>query len=279
MSESYNQYQRLSERIDRIRRIQSLQDTIVSDKQLNDVLKMHQRTTWHKDIRPLSLSDNNLVTWIDLVTMTDTLPVHSEKSIPLEYNDEFDSYDTGSIRHFKPTFSIEFRELSHIFLKAFGRQISSKHKSYPSAGGIYPIIPILIVLETKVLEGIEVPGTYIYNATDHEFILLKNFKQQDMDKVIKNIDVTGLENNKLAIAYAIDLKRTITKYRIRGYRHSLIEIGLMAQSFRQSVSEFERLGEVCWSGFNDNALTHALGLSPRLAPVALLQWFGEKHDF
>lgn len=53
----------------------------------------------------------------------------------------------------------------------------------------------------------------------------------------------------------------------------------MCQSFRESISKFNNLGDFCFAGFNDNALTYLSGLNPRLAPVALIQWFGEKMMF
>lgn len=277
MNEHLNSFEILAERTDRTKRVAALQDMIVTEKKLNEVLKIHQKTTWHMDDR-LFNNDKSLNAWINMVVMTDVLPVYSEKSILLEYNDEFDFEDIQSIRNFKANFRIKLGELSEILLKAFGRRRGSKHKNYPSAGGLYPVIPILVVLDRNVLDGIEAPGSYIYNATDHELILLKEFSDQDIRTLEKNISFGSLENYKLFIAYAIDIKRSITKYRIRGYRHSLIEVGLMAQSFRYSLCEFENLGEVSWSGFNDNALTYSLGLSPRLAPVTLLQWFGEKND-
>lgn len=278
MNEQYNSFKLLSERTDRTKRAAVLQEMIVSEKKMNEVLKMHQKTTWHNDDR-LYNNNNNLNAWISMVVMTDVLPVYSEKSISLIYNDEFDLEDIQSIRNFKAHFRVEFKELSEILLKAFGRRKVTKHKNYPSAGGLYPVIPILVVLDQNILEGIETPGSYIYNATDHELILLKEFTNQDVENLRKYISFSTVDNYKVFIAYSIDIKRSITKYRVRGYRHALIEVGLMAQSFRHSICEFERLGEVSWSGFSDNALTHSLGLNPRLAPVALLQWFGEKYDF
>lgn len=272
-------YNRLVETIDRTRRAQYIQDSILTGKLTNEALKMHQKTTWHKDNRPVVITDPNLDAWLNIVVGTDPLPAHSEKYIPLEYNSDFDLIDIKSIRDFKSIFWIEFEELSNILLKAFGRRHSTNKKNYPSAGGLYPIMPVLIVLNHEVLEGIEAPGSYLYSATHHELILLKSFTKQEVEVIFNNFNHSNLMNPNLGIAYAIDMKRSITKYRIRGYRHSLIEVGLMAQSFRQAICEYERLGEVSWSGFNDNAFTHAIGLSPRLAPVALLQWFGEKNDF
>lgn len=276
MNEHYNSFELLAERTDRTKRVATLQEMIVSEKKMNEVLKLHQKMTWHNDNR-LYNNAKNLNSWIDMVVMTDVLPVYSEKSIPLISNNDFDLEDVQSVRNFKANFQVKFEELSEILLRAFGRRKVTKHKNYPSAGGLYPVIPILVILDQNVIEEVEAPGSYIYNATDHELILLKRFTDQDIKKLRKNISYS--DNYKVMIAYAIDIKRSIAKYRVRGYRHALIEVGLMAQSFRHAIWKYEHFGEVSWSGFNDNALTHSLGLSPRLAPVTLLQWFGEKYDF
>lgn len=276
MNEHYNSFELLAERTDRTKRVAALQEMIVSEKKMNEVLKIHQKTTWHNNNR-LYGNDNNLNSWISMVAMTDVLPVHSEESIPLICNNDFDLENVQSVRNFKENFQVKFEELSEMLLRAFGRRKTTKHKNYPSAGGIYPVIPILVILDQNVIEEIDTPGSYIYNGTDHKLLLLKRFTDQDIINLRENISCN--ENYKVMIAYAIDIKRSITKYRIRGYRHALIEVGLMAQSFRYAIWKYEHFGEVSWSGFNDNALTHSLGLSPRLAPVTLLQWFGEKYDF
>lgn len=253
-----------------------LQAEVLNNRLLNEVIKMHQETCWISEI--MFEYDKNLLEWMGLVEFTDIIPDYYEKSFQFSVEPDFVER-SRSCRTFVNDWSIEMDDFGEILRDSFGRFSNTLSKNYPSAGGLYPILPLVYIFNKNVLKGVDIKGCYLFNSTQFELILLKEYSEQSIEEVKKQINPTdSFLFSNIAIGYAIDLKRAITKYRKRGYRYALIEVGAMCQSFRESISKFNNLGDFCFAGFNDNALTYLSGLNPRLAPVALIQWFGEKND-
>ncbi|MHB1955862.1 MAG: nitroreductase family protein [Sulfobacillus sp.] len=256
------------------------QSRVLSSDLLDQVVKFHQKTT---NI-PSTLLQNitmwpELIYWIEAVQHTDTLPTLSLERIEMEVTtSEFEA----SARAFDKRWHVGKEVIGSILYGAFGRG-RSFHKRYPSAGALYPIIPILCVFSKAAMKGVE-PGSFAFDARQPALLRLNAWSEDDLQDVRSFACVTeGDLPSNLAMGYAIDMRRAVTKYRHKGYRHALIEIGLMAQSFRETLREASvrlgtPLGERCWSAFADNALTSMCGLDVRLAPIGLLQWFGQRSD-
>ncbi|MGM7700510.1 hypothetical protein ACSVDE_02230 [Pseudalkalibacillus sp. Hm43] len=250
---------------------EAIQDKVLDERTLQTVTKFHQSTTWNM---PFNWGlDEDTQEWMDLVENTDVLPENADGEIVFD-QDSPHEHPFQSTRDFivhKPLSKVRIGE---IFQGAFGRDTYRRSKPYPSAGALYPIIPLLFVMDSSAIESEGIEGCYVYDSTNHKLSLIKPFTASDIEKLKRHLCPNDDFFSSLAVGYALDLKRAITKYRRRGYRHGLIEVGLMAQSFRHSMERYEDMGEFCWSGFNDNALTHVAGLNPKLAPILLIQWFG-----
>lgn len=64
------------------------------------------------------------------------------------------------------------------------------------------------------------------------------------------------------------------KYGVRGIRHTFIEIGEMAQTFRMNgLKHVKNFGDVNWSGYDDILLKNAISLTD-LYP-GMVQFFGK----
>lgn len=254
-----------------------LQADVLSNKLLEEVIRMHQEGCWISEV--FFEHDKNLLEWMSLVEFTDIIPEAYEKSFYFNIKPKVVER-TRSCRTFSKRWSIQMDDFGAILRDSFGRFANTLTKNYPSAGGLYPILPIVYIFDENVLRGVPIKGCYLFDSTKLQLILLKEYDEKTMKMVRRQINPT--ENrlfSNLAIGYAIDIKRAITKYRKRGYRYALIEVGAMSQCFRETISKFDnKLGDFCFAGFNDNALTYLSGLNPRLAPIALIQWFGEKND-
>ncbi|WDM20587.1 nitroreductase family protein [Paenibacillus polymyxa] len=237
---------------------------------LKEILKFHQRTTW-QDVGDQEF-DQQLLEWLDLTQYTDVIPEYYEKK--LEFKVERIHCTEGfSKRKFNQDFKMDYNQLGELLYNAFGRADGFSTKPYPSAGALYPVIPLMIILDKNAIHNITSPGCYVFDTKSVELLLIKSFTAQEVEVINENI--YGSQLSKMFLGYAIDIRRAILKYKSRGYRHALMEVGLMAQSFRNSLNRHAGYGECSWSGFNDNALTNILGLSPRLSPIILLQWFGK----
>ena len=185
----------------------------------------------------------------------------------------------GSNRKFTKKVPLPLDVLGRILGESFGRSEDGS-KKYSSAGALYPVIPILLVFSSDAVEGISEPGSYLFDSKGYRLICLERWDVEELNKVKNAIHPKGEILSNLSMAYAVDLKRAITKYRLRGYRHSLIETGLISQSFASSLIEEDKynLGHCMWSAFNDNSLSKMIGMNIREAPVTIVQWFGIIED-
>ena len=77
----------------------------------------------------------------------------------------------------------------------------------------------------------------------------------------------------LCILYLVHIKKSIFKYRYRGYRHALMEVGSMYQQVAM-VSQSLGLGSTVWSGFNDYQVMDELGLDRRMFLPLTMQFLG-----
>lgn len=248
-------------------------DEIVDDESLIDVKKFHQSTCTINRYSGLNPLDSKVLQWLKENEYTQTLPNNYLQEIQLKKEKRT---NIGSKRNYSKNYITKY-EMSKILFKAFGSKVINPSKPYPSAGALYPITPVLVVLEDdEYLKR----GCYIYNCYKNSLLHIKVFTYSDI-KEIKNI-ISFLPNNEFIsnyfMAYAINLKKAIAKYKKRGYRYSLIEIGLMCQSLRYALhhNDFcDEMGELIWAGFDDNALTNILGLNVSDFPIGLIQWFGK----
>src|SRR5699024_369838 len=249
---------------------------ILNMSTLNDMIKFHQSTTWVRRNNHLAESPD-LHRWLLNTQYTDTLQNIYEKEIPLNINQEVDF--KGSKRKFTDE-NLTYDEFSNLIYKSFGRDRASESKSYSSAGALYPVMPIIMILEENAFDEKNLlPGSYTFNPKTNSLRPLKAFSQNDLDEIAQMINSSDpVMLSKYCMGYAIDMKKSIAKYHRRGYRHALIEIGLAAQSFKHHCHQLSHVGEVCWSGFDDNAFSHIIGMNPRIAPVALIQWFGKYKE-
>lgn len=240
------------------------------------VQKFHYETinptvlnTYNQSINP------DLINWIETFTSKDILPNSYIEKIELK---KYDKAKNGSGENFTKEM-IKNEELIEILYDAFARDQHSLSKNYPSAGALYPVIPLLLVLEKNSENSFLSPGCYVYDSMDQNLLKIESWDSVEMlEKVKSCFAINHFELPCHCIAYAVDFRRAVTKYEYKGYRHAMIETGLAAQSFKNSLSKHSMLKERCWSGFQDLVLSKYCGLDIRLTPITLLQWFGYENN-
>lgn len=238
----------------------------------NFILKFHQASTYLIHTKSKSdIFDNRVFYWLTQVEKTDVRPEYYEKRIELNYLPS-NFKVKGSFREYQTDKNLTFEEISLLLNSSFGRDENTKSKRYGSAGGLYPVVPMLIVLNP--FDDLEC-GSYVYDSKNKSLLKIKSWTVKESVEIKKELSKDNFNLPNTCIAYAVDIRRAILKYHIRGYRHALIEVGAMSQVFKESLHDLNNnFGEVSWSGFNDNQLSHACGLNARLCPILLLQWFG-----
>lgn len=236
----------------------------------NYVLRFNQSSVF---INPRKINNNTIPNiifpWLKSVEKTDVLPAYFDEVVKLTKNDL--EHIKGSFRNYDIDKNLSLDELSYLFNNSFGRN-RNKSKRYGSAGALYPVIPLLMVFKSFL--NLEC-GVYVYNSEEQTLLKITNWTLEESKYIKKNVCFQTENLPNTCIAYAVDIRRAIIKYHIRGYRHALIEVGAMSQGFKEVLHSLnDGLGEVCWSGFNDNELTFKAGLNIRLCPIMMLQWFG-----
>lgn len=257
-----------------------LKNEIYDQNLFNIVEKFHQKTTW---TTPFNWTfKDRVIHWQSLVEYTDELPENYILKINMPISDDIPTFNRPrSTRIYDTNYTISQETFSEILFKAFGRFKGMGSKNYPSGGGLYPVIPMIIILEGSAIAGIKDPGIYIYDSSNLELLLVKYINDKNKNDILNNINSInpGFALSNIAFIYALDMERALIKYGIRGYRHACIELGLVIESLIMAYREVDpSLGDCVWSGYNDNALTVACGLNVRLTPIGMMQWFGKRKE-
>ncbi|WP_181399177.1 SagB/ThcOx family dehydrogenase [Apilactobacillus micheneri] len=233
--------------------------------------RFHNQTVWINTNNKKSSLSNEQTEWLknnsDL--SSNYLPNIYDKEISLK--EETFIKNRGSIRKFSKE-AINIDLIASLLNKAFGSNNHGYSRRYPSAGALYTVVPILYVFNNN---GDIKSGIYVYDPQKYRLLRIKNNIIHDKN-LIRSIAINSSKSflpSNYSIGYAVNLNGSISKYGLRGYRHALIEVGLMAQAFRESCLDLN-IGEYCSSDFDDFEVTYESNLNLRDMPICLLQWFG-----
>lgn len=253
-------------------------DQIGDRRTLLDVEMIHQSMSWQIPYR-WGFSPE-VFKWESLVEYKDSLPEYPINIFSAQPSYKIPTYkEPQSTRNFDKETQIDKKTFFDLLGKSFGRFRGLGSKNYASAGGLFPVVPIVILFEDQYIDGLP-KGVYIYDSENYRLMLIEKMNtEKKFEAITKNINSTFPEQvlSNVCFAYAIDIEKSILKYGRRGYRHAIIELGLASECLHLTYQSMSKdFGDCIWSGFNDNALTVACGLSPRLMPITLVQWFGLK---
>lgn len=253
-------------------------DLILSRNVLDEILKFHMKTTFNLTKNNVgSFYNPNLKIWMDEVEKKIPLPNNIKEIVKLKKT-KIKSIE--STRQFNKDKAFNFTEISNALTHSFGIDKNNLSRKFPSAGALFPVYPILLVFDNTGLSEISSPGSYYYNGIENELYLLKKWEIEEMNSV-KNA-FCPLEDefiSNTAIAYIGDIRKSAIKYRYLGYKHVMIETGMLAQTFRESLNKhIIGSGDLSYSAFNDNMATKLSGFNSRVSPIILLQWFGKKDE-
>ena len=142
--------------------------------------------------------------------------------------------------------SITLNQLGSLLSLSFGlnhMEDAGLHlRTYPSAGGRYPIEVYLVILRSEDLPA----GIYHYNVADNSIELIKRGHfDTDLNNFYENQPLFG--NVSCYILFSMVYERTMNKYGERGYRFMCIDAGHMGQNL-YLVAEHLGLGVVALGG-------------------------------
>jgi SagB-type dehydrogenase family enzyme len=175
----------------------------------------------------------------------------------------------GSCRKFKEG-SVSFETFSRFISCAFMTRNLAGHRNYPSAGGLFVIEIFLcpLHLESFYLEKM------VYHVLPKSRVLEPLVKLSG-GRLMKVLKCGNMEIGKPAfvLIYAINIQRALMKYRYRGYRHALIEVGSILQQ-ADLVGNYVGLATLPWSSFGDYEICKVLELNPRAFMPIAAQFIG-----
>ena len=177
-----------------------------------------------------------------------------------------------SLRQFSKKM-LDFSDIKSLLINAF----SPNHlgnRPYPSAGGLYPIEPVLFIFNERVSDDKPFDsGCYHFRPVNRSLELIKKMEMVPTINRLFHGLIEGEVVPNLCILYLVHIGKSIFKYRYRGYRHAIMEVGSMYQQVAM-VAQSLGLGSTVWSGFNDYQVMHELGLNRRTFLPLTMQFLG-----
>lgn len=177
-----------------------------------------------------------------------------------------------------PKFSnknIELSTIQQVLVNSFSPGDSGS-RPYPSAGGLYPVEPLVFIFKDKVNQFEDaISGCYHFRAISKKLQLIKTL---DMNHFYKKMLHGFVGNNpehwpNFCILYTAHLGKAIFKYRYRGYRHALMEAGSMYQQ-ATLMSQQSGLRTTVWSTFSEQQMLYELSLDHGTYLPLTMQLFG-----
>ena len=158
-------------------------------------------------------------------------------------------------------------QLSHLLWACYGVSDSrSGARTAPSAGALYPLDCYLVVGAHGV-EGLEA-GVFHYLPLEHS---LEATAQGDKRREVAQASLSQLwmAEAPIMVIIAAEYERTTGRYRERGQRYVLMEVGHVGENlFLQSVAI--GLGAGIIGAFDDEAVNRALQLPDRHEPLLIV---------
>ncbi|MDD2102399.1 SagB/ThcOx family dehydrogenase [Pseudomonas putida] len=218
-----------------------------------------------KDLSQLTGNELRLYPDMDL-----TLPINiKDKTIPAICRNE--SCEIFSDK------SIDFSRIEKLVSPLLCPKKDSYKRGYPSGGALYPA-EIFICSLMNDSESWPCPEKVLHLLPkSKEFEVVQGTHDvEDLKKAI--LSAPGIIGTpSVAIIYAVYIPKTLFKYRCRGYRLALMEVGSIYMLIELQA---KNLGLRCrlWSAYTDTMVCKAIGLNPTIFFPMCVHFIGEQHD-
>jgi SagB-type dehydrogenase family enzyme len=219
-------------------------------------------TLAHQDLN--SLSGNELQLYPDMdITLTNVAVDPLKNAHPLLRNSSCDFFED---------FGIPLKTLIEL-LRPLVRKSKSTHKrGYPSAGALYPVEVLCCSLTTK--NNWPYPDNFMHLLSNSRKIEISQTKfDPQLLKEALLPSTHSLGTPSIALIYVMYMPKILFKYRYRGYRMALMEVGSMYMLVDLQCKSLN-LKSRQWSGFTDSMICKSLGLNPSLFFPACVQFIG-----
>ncbi|MBY8945007.1 SagB/ThcOx family dehydrogenase [Pseudomonas sp. SH10-3B] len=214
------------------------------------------------------LTGNELTLYPDMDLTTDLESSDEERGRWL--------YRNESCERFLPS-SLDFSDVKKLMFPLLSRCRGTYKRGYPSGGALYPAEIFLCSLtkENSTWPGV---GTIL-----HLLPVSRKFEIMQLEVDVEKLKAALLSSPNdigdpsLAIIYVAYMPKNLFKYRYRGYRMALMEIGSI---YMLVELQAKSLGLACrlWSAYTDSMLCKVLGVNPALFFPMCVHFIGKQHE-
>jgi SagB-type dehydrogenase family enzyme len=244
-----------------------------------DIERFHDKTKYEvsifddKEILSNSVNSNDFLRQVE----RSAIDISCDLDLPsFQLEHKAEALRKETIRHFdnKPV-SIDVLKtlISSLLLSE-----KSHRREYPSAGGLYPIesfISISSIGISDLPDNLD-DGIYYVNPIKSRLELVKKISDTEIPEIL-GIKNYNFSNVCFSSIYMLNINKNLFKYGYRGYRHALIEVGIISQLMRSGSSKLDLY--CCESAdFEDNYLSKKIGVNEEYLKPILIQHFGEKNE-
>lgn len=170
--------------------------------------------------------------------------------------------------------TIEFSRIEKLVSPLLCSKRNSYKRGYPSGGALYPAEVFICSLMDDD-ESWPCPEKILHLLPKSKgFEVVQGTQDvEDLKSAILS-DPDRIGSPSIAIIYAVYIPKTLFKYRYRGYRLALMEVGSIYMLIELQAKS---LGLRCrlWSAYTDTMLSKAIGLNPTLFFPVCVHFIGE----
>lgn len=243
------------------------------------VRRFHEFTSWHKPSSGSIPGPECLtVTKVPLKLQSDATRRESvlsaaqvaRQSLPNAVDVGTDLVRHGSAEAFSTDAPVAFATIEALLSASFRER--DGHRPYPSAGKLYPVEIFVGTFADRIVDGPD--GTaHCYQASHGNLHPIPSVTEEALRRALFGEGARHFEGAPFFVAYFTIWDVALFKYRHRGYRHALLEIGAMTQ---QASLVARRLGlsDRLSSAFGDHELARAFRVNPAIASPVTVQFFG-----
>lgn len=234
---------------------------------IHDAFKHATRLHCINDKHLAKLTGNELRLYPDL-NLTFPVGVELESDSPIRRNESCDSFSSTNI---------DFSKIEKLISPILSSRKGGYKRGYPSGGALYPA-EVFICSFMEDEESWPCPEKILHLLPQSRTFEIVQGTQNVDD--IKNAVLSSpgsIGTPSIVIAYFVYIPKTLFKYRYRGYRLALMEVGSIYMLIELQAKQLG-LRSRLWSAYTDTMLSKAIGLNPTLFFPVCVHFIGEQHD-
>lgn len=169
--------------------------------------------------------------------------------------------------------TLNFRTIKELLSKLTNASQGNYHRAYPSGGALYPIDVFCCKLSSRTDDWpTESNILHLLPASRKLEAVMETQPKGYLEQALLGQNSIGTPY--LALIYVAFLPKTLFKYRYRGYRLALMEVGSMYMLIDLHCKALGLKNRV-WSGYTDHMVSNALSINPALAVPLCVQLIGQ----